>query len=117
MPADHVSMYSNCVLRAMATMAPERVMPVLPDNEDLDSNRGSREGWIVIAYDNDFNTVDQVVSILCRATSCTEEEAKIETWEVHNLGKSVVHHGSQEECQRVANIIRTIGMRVEVTEE
>ena len=117
MPADHVSMFSNCVLRAMATMSPERVMPVLPDNENLDSNRSNSEGWIVIAYDNDFNSWVEVVTILCRATSCTEAEANIETWEVHNLGKSVVHHGSQEECQRVANTIRTIGMRVEVTEE
>ncbi len=117
MPADHVSMFSNCVLRAMATMAPERVTPILPDREDLDSHRNNSEGWIVIAYDNDINTWNEVVSILCRATSCTEEEANIETWEIDNLGKSVVHHGSQEECQRAANVIRTIGMRVEVTEE
>ena len=48
---------------------------------------------------------------------CTEEEAYIETWEVDNLGKSVVHHGSHEECDRAAGIIRTIGIRVEVVEE
>ena len=52
-----------------------------------------------------------------QATACTLEEAEIETWEVDHLGKSVVHHGGQEECQRVAGIIRTIGIRVEVVEE
>ena len=117
MPEGHEFMFSDCVLRSMATMAPERIAPILPDRDELDDNRGNREGWIVIIYDNDFNTWDQVVNILCRATSCTTEEANIETWEVHNLGKSVVHHGSQEDSQRVANTIRTIGMRVEVIEE
>lgn len=52
-----------------------------------------------------------------KATGCTVEEAHIETWEVDNLGKSVVHHGSKEECDRAAGIIRTIGIRVEVVEE
>jgi len=117
MPEGHGFMFSDCVLRSMATMAPERLTPVLPDRDELDDNRGNSEGWIVIAYNNDFNTWDEVVHILCRATSCTPEEANIETWEVDNLGKSVVHHGSQEECQRAANTIRTIGMRVEVMEE
>jgi hypothetical protein len=41
----------------------------------------------------------------------------METWEIHNLGKSVVHHGSQQECERAAAIIRTIGIRVEVRQE
>ena len=100
-----------------ATMAPERTTTGLPDMEDrrLDDANGS--GYIVIVYDNDKNTYDQVMSILMQATACTQEEAEIETWEVDNLGKSVVHHGSEPECERAASIIRTIGIRVEVVEE
>ena len=100
-----------------ATMAPERTTTILPEREDryLDDTTGS--GYIVIVYDNDKNTYDQVMSILMQATACTQEEAEIETWEVDNLGKSVVHHGSEQECERAASIIRTIGIRVEVVEE
>jgi ATP-dependent Clp protease adapter protein ClpS len=117
MPEDRVFMFSDCVLRAMATIAPERPTTIRPDLEEQDTTRGGGQGWIVIVYDNNHNTWDEVVGILRQATACTEEEANIETWEIDNLGKSVVHHGSQEECQRAAGIIRTIGIRVEVVEE
>lgn len=75
------------------------------------------EGWIVIVYNNDHNTYDEVIDILIKATACTLEEAEIETWEVDHLGKSVVHHGEQEECERAAAVIRTIGIKVEVRQE
>ena len=98
---------------------PERPAVSLPDQEDeiADSIVGGGSGFLVIVYDNDKNTWDQVVTILQKATSCPLEEAEIETWEVDNLGKSVVHHAGQEECERAAGIIRTIGIRVEVVED
>jgi len=89
----------------------------LPEQKDRLEERVGGSGWIVIVYDNDKNTWDEVVMILQKATGCTQQEAEIETWEVDNLGKSVVHHGGQEECNRAAGIIRTIGIRVEVVEE
>lgn len=94
--------------RASTVELPQRV-------EDQSTQSGGY--WIVTVFDNDHNTVEQVIFILVLATGCTEAEAEIETWEIHNLGKSVVHHGQQAECERVADIIRTIGIRVEVTEE
>jgi ATP-dependent Clp protease adapter protein ClpS len=90
---------------------------VLPEQKDRIEERQGGSGFLVIVYDNDKNTWDEVTMILQKATSCTLEEAEIETWEVDNLGKSVVHHGGQEECNRAAGIIRTIGIRVEVVEE
>jgi ATP-dependent Clp protease adapter protein ClpS len=74
-------------------------------------------GWVVTVFDNDYNTWDEVVMILMRATGCGVEEADMETWEVHNLGKSVVHHGAKDECKRAAAIISSIGIRVTVTKE
>jgi ATP-dependent Clp protease adaptor protein ClpS len=99
------------------TVAPDRVTPMLPDMDEQQDDTGMGSGFIVIVYDNDVNTWDEVTMILQKATGCTLEEAEIETWEVHNLGKSVVHHGGNEECERAAGIIRTIGIRVEVVEE
>ena len=85
----------------------------LPDLREQGPGTGSGD-HIVIVYNNDHNTYDEVIDILIRATGCPLEEAQIETWEVDHLGKSVVHHSTQEECERVAGIIRTIGIHVEV---
>jgi ATP-dependent Clp protease adapter protein ClpS len=71
-------------------------------------------GWIVIVFDNPTNTFDEVIGILQKATGCSLEEAEMETWEVHHLGRSVVHHGDQAECERAASVIATIGIQVKV---
>jgi len=99
--------------------APVRAAVGLPGQQEeiADNYTANGSGFLVIVYDNDKNTWDQVVTILQKATGCTLEEAEIETWEVDTLGKSVVHHGSQDECERAAGIIRTIGIRVEVVED
>jgi ATP-dependent Clp protease adapter protein ClpS len=89
---------------------------LLPDLQHMGPGTGD-DGFIVIVFDNPVNTFDEVEMILINATSCARREAQIETWEVHHLGKSVVHHGSSEECERAAGIIRTIGITVEVREE
>jgi ATP-dependent Clp protease adapter protein ClpS len=85
--------------------------------EIRDSQTGNGENWIVTVYNNDYNTHEEVVEILIVATGCPVEEAEIETWEVHFLGKSVVHHGRQDACKSAADIIGQIGIRVEVSEE
>jgi len=99
------------------TLAPAVRPGVLPDLEEMDTSRGGGEGWVVVVYNNDHNTYLEVISILIQATGCTLDEAEIETWEVDHLGQSTVHHGGQEECERVAGVIRTIGIQVEVKEE
>ncbi|MBX7135439.1 MAG: ATP-dependent Clp protease adaptor ClpS [Fimbriimonadaceae bacterium] len=75
------------------------------------------DGWIVTVFNNDHNTYDEVIFILMVATQCTADEAAMETWEIDHLGKSVVHHGGESECRRAAEVIATIGIRVEVSEE
>lgn len=89
---------------------------VEPEIHDSTEN-GLQGGWIVTVYDNDYNTFSEVIAILILATGCTLEEAEMETWEIHNLGKSVVHHGAREVCERVAKVISRIGIRVEVSQE
>src|SRR5579859_6234581 len=100
-----------------AISAPVTRPGILPDLEERDTSRGHGEGWIVVVYNNDHNTYLEVIYILIQATGCTLEEAEIETWEVDHLGQSTVHHGGQEECERAAGVIRTIGIQVEVKEE
>ena len=73
--------------------------------------------WVVVVFDNSVNTIDEVFEILIVATECDAQEAAIETWEVDQLGRSVVHYGDQAECERAAGVIATIGIRVEVSRE
>ena len=87
-------------------------LPHLQNNVESTSSH-----WIVTVFDNSDNSFDEVIDILVHATACTEEEAAIEAWEIDVLGKSVVHHGGQEECESAATIIRLIGITVEVSEE
>ena len=92
-------------------------MPVIAPTRRPDVQEGTPETvreWIVIVHDNDWNTFEQVIDILQKATGCSLEEAQMETWEVHHLGRSLVHHGDREECRRVADVIQTIGIRVTV---
>ena len=100
---------------AVRTPVPSTISRPSVERANKEQNTGA--GFIVIVYDNDTNTYDQVIHILQVATACTHEEAYVEAWEVDNLGKSVVHHGGKEECERVTGIIRQIGIRVEVVEE
>jgi ATP-dependent Clp protease adapter protein ClpS len=82
-----------------------------------DSGTGRGDCWVVTVFNNDYNTWDEVVDILIKATGCSVDEAHMETWEIDNLGKSVVHHGEKEECVSAAEVIRQIGIRVEVSAE
>ncbi len=85
----------------------------LPDLSD-DTTHQSTGEYIVIVFDNDHNTFEEVIGILQKATGCSLEEAQMETWEVHHTGRSVVHHGDQAECERAAGVIATIGIKVAV---
>ncbi len=86
-----------------------------PDLDDRSTTSGPH--YIVTVYDNDHNTAEEVTRILMAATACTLVEAEMETWEVHHLGKSVVHHGAEDVCTAAAEIIATIGIRVSVSSE
>lgn len=89
------------------------ITPEVEEHQNISSGDNS---WIVIVFDNDFNTWDEVMRILQIATGCDIEEAYIETWEIHHLGSSVVHSANRSECERVASVISTIGIRVQVVE-
>jgi ATP-dependent Clp protease adaptor protein ClpS len=68
----------------------------------------------VTVFNNDSNTYEEVIVVLQAATGCTAEEAYIEAWEIDHFGACVVHRADEAECGQAADIIRTIGIRVEV---
>jgi len=92
---------------------PRTIERIRPDLTEVPISRVTGD-HIVIVFNNDYNTWDEVIGILQKATGCCLAEAENETWEVHHLGRSLVHHGDRDECQRAAAVIRTIGIKVAV---
>src|SRR5947209_351427 len=98
----------------IAMSAPGTIEAPKIDHKDLEA---SDHGWIVTVYNNDYNTYEEVISILILATACGMEEAEMEAWEVDHLGRSVVHFGKETDCRKAGEIIAKIGIRVEVSQE
>lgn len=73
--------------------------------------------WMVTIFNNDTNSMDEVVEVLIRATGCDLQEASIEMWEAHHLGKSHVHFAAKPECEEAAKIISSVGIQTEVQPE
>lgn len=82
-----------------------------------DQGSGEAERWMVVIYNNDTNSFDEVILAVMRATGCDEEEAAIEVWEAHTYGKAAVHFGSKEECEKAAKVIAAIGVKTTVSRE
>ncbi len=73
--------------------------------------------WMVVIYNNESNSMDEVIAVLIHATGCTAEEAEIEMWEAHTFGKAPVHFASKAECDEAARIISSVGIKTEVALE
>lgn len=71
----------------------------------------------VIIFNNDQTPYETVIRVLMESTGCDLEEATIETWEAHHFGKAEVHFAGEPACHAVAQIIRTVGIVVEVAKE
>jgi ATP-dependent Clp protease adaptor protein ClpS len=69
--------------------------------------------WVVILYNDDWHPYDQVVFQVQKATGCSLEEAEWITQEAHTQGRAIAYSGTQEECERVANVLREIRLQVE----
>ena len=101
----------------MATETIERPgtldLPGLEEWEDIRDGADIRGPWIVILYDCNCHTFDQVERILQKATGCSLEKAEAIAMEVHTKGRAICFSGTQEECERVAAIIGSIRLQVE----
>ena len=88
-------------------------LPGLEEIEDIRSGADIQGPWIVILYNCDCHTFEQVEYILQKATGCSLEKAKAIAMEVHTKGRSICFSGDREECERVAAIIASIRLQVE----
>jgi ATP-dependent Clp protease adaptor protein ClpS len=72
---------------------------------------------MVVIFNNETNSFDEVISVLMEATGCGIEEAAIEAWEAHTYGKAPVHFADRQTCTNAAALISTIGVKTEVAPE
>lgn len=84
----------------------------------IDFSRGEssedKELHEVRIMDNDYNTYREVMDVTMLALGISEEQALAVAWEVDHRGSCVVAVGPYPEAEVVANIIRTIGIEVQV---
>lgn len=91
----------------------------LPELSELNAVEDVRAGadiggpWIVILYNCDCHTFDDVIGILMQATGCTAAQGQKIAEEVDSKGRAICFSGSQPECDRVAGIIGSIRLQVE----
>jgi ATP-dependent Clp protease adapter protein ClpS len=69
--------------------------------------------YIVILYNCDCHTFDEVIIQMQKATGCSLEKGEAVAWEVHTQGRAIAYTGSEEDCEKVANILREIRLQVE----
>lgn len=69
--------------------------------------------WIVILYDDDHHSFDEVILQVQKATGYSLEKAFIITFTAHTEGRAIAYEGSETDCERVAGVLRQIRLQVE----
>jgi ATP-dependent Clp protease adapter protein ClpS len=72
--------------------------------------------WVVILFNDDYHTFDEVIQQVQKATGCGAEEAYTITYTAHTTGQAVVFAGKKDRCEQVAAILREIDLHVTLEE-
>jgi ATP-dependent Clp protease adapter protein ClpS len=98
-------------------MPGELVLPTLRPEAAPDEHTGTPFDnggpWIVILYNCDCHSFDEVIHQLQIATGCGQARAEQIAEEAHHRGRAIAHTGAPAECERAAGILRSIGLQVE----
>lgn len=97
----------------LPAVLPARRTSEAPDELLEPAPPGHTGPYVVILYDCDCHTFEDVITQLQKAIGCTPEKGEAFATEVHMKGRAVVYSGDDEECERVANILRQIRLQVE----
>jgi ATP-dependent Clp protease adaptor protein ClpS len=92
-------------------------LPPLVDFPGLHEQLLDRSGiggpWIVIVYNDEIHSFEEVQDILQEATGCDVDTAWHLTVKIDAEGRAIVYDGSEDECELVAKIIASIRLQVE----
>lgn len=82
--------------------------------EDPDKSTHGEGLYEVRMINNDYNTYEEVMTVTMMTLNISEEQAYSIAWEIDHLGSCVVAHAPLETAERLACLIRTIGIEVQV---
>ena len=88
-------------------------LPDIATEKSLQTTLPGDGDWVVILYNCDCHTFEDVIDVLQRATGCTEDVAEFLAYKVHLDGRAIVFRSNRDKCERVAGIIGSIGLQVE----
>ena len=99
----------------MASMTEDQTLtiPSLDNWPRLSHGSGRGGPYIVIVYNDEVHTFDEVILQMQKAIGCTYEHGLAVAVEIDRDGRAVVFGGTQDECERVANVLREIRLQVE----
>ena len=83
---------------------------------EADTGTGLGEPWMVILFNDDHHTFDEVIAQVQKATACSSGEAFQITYSAHSHGQAVAYVGDQPQCEQVADVLREIDLHVEIEE-
>ncbi len=86
-----------------------------PKKEKTSSRKPKvKRPWKVILYNDDIHSFDEVILQVQKATGYSLAEATRISMEAHFKGKAVAYSGEFVDCNKVAGILREIGLLVEI---
>jgi ATP-dependent Clp protease adaptor protein ClpS len=92
---------------------PDELLPTIDPIERTRRPGETGGPSIVILYNCDCHSFDEVIAQLQKATGCSQAKAEQIAEEAHQTGRAIAFDGEESECQRVAGILRSIGLQVE----
>ncbi len=91
-----------------------RTVEVPIRREEPATGVSSGDAYHVILYNDDLHAFDDVVRQVQKATGVATEEAFAITLQAHETGRAVCYVGGADACAKVADILREIGLHVEI---
>ena len=81
-----------------------------------DYGQGGGDPWKTVLFNCACHSFDEVEKIVIKATRCTLSRARAISNEVHVNGSAVIYDGHRERCEAVADVVASIGLKVEVVQ-
>lgn len=91
----------------------ERLLPQVDVQDEIDETTDVEGPWVVILYNCDCHSFDEVILQLQKAAGYSLQKAVQIAVEAHVRGRAIAFTGAAEDCDRVAGVLRSIRLQVE----
>ena len=88
--------------------------PLIEPEEEHDLDTIVQEPAKVILFNDEVHTFEEVIGQIIKATGCDTARAEALTWEVHNIGKSMVFEGEMTKCVQVSSVLEEIDLTTQI---